>query len=48
MTELGFRSALELIGMMRRTEISRRELLDHQLDRVARHNGLSMTIKDTY
>jgi len=39
MTDLGFRGALELIGMMQRNEISSRELLEHQLERVARHNG---------
>ncbi|MFI5316796.1 MAG: amidase [Myxococcota bacterium] len=37
MTELAFRSATELVGMLRRREVSSRELLEVLLARVAKH-----------
>ena len=38
MTDLAFRSALDLAAAIRGKELSSLELLDHLLERVARHN----------
>ncbi len=38
MSRLEFRNAIELLGALGRRELSSRELVDHFLDRVAKHN----------
>ena len=38
MSEIHYRSATELLSLLDRREIGARELLDHFLDRVERHN----------
>lgn len=45
MTDLGYRSATDLVTAVKAKEVASRELLDHLLDRVATHNpGLNAVI----